>query len=146
MVCRRRDGVPGRDRFERSLRDGRPRPQRLHRSCLGHWRQARSPMARAADLWHCKVHELREHAAKIQFQGVHRVGRREGEGERVSAGWRMANDRWQMTDGGWRMANDRWQMTDGGWRMANDRWQMTDGGWRMANDRWQMTDDRWQMT
>ncbi len=56
-------------------------------------RQARPPMARAAELRHRAVHELREHTQEVQFQGVHRVGRREGEGARVSPEWRMANDK-----------------------------------------------------
>ena len=70
-------------------------------------RQARPPMARAADLRHRAVHELREHTQEVQFQGVHRVGRREGEGARVSPEWRMANDRWQRANG---------RRQKGGWR------------------------------
>ena len=65
-----------RARPERPLRDGRPRPQRLHGRGLGDRRQARPPLARAADLRHRAVHELREHAEEVRLGGVYRVGER----------------------------------------------------------------------
>ena len=73
-----------RARPQRPLRDGRPRPQRLHRRRLGHRRQARPPLARAADLRHRPVHELREHAEEVRLGGVYRLGERyRGQGAAV---------------------------------------------------------------
>ena len=63
---------------ERPIRDGRPRPQRLHGSRLGDRRQARPPVARAADLRDGPVHELREHPQEVRLGGISPGSRRCG--------------------------------------------------------------------
>ncbi len=63
----------------------------------------------------------------------------------LSAGGKLAHDRWNPAHRHWKPGADRWRITHAGWKLAHVGWKLAHVGWKIAHAGWKIAHAGWKI-